>query len=181
MQNLSNATTTRFNWIRYQKKSSKNVKKTFFPSLTPSTVLLKMAKDICVATGKIISSLLYFPPFAASHSRTWTFFSIPFLYPCVCCDVSEKEFSYEMGNFFLLSNHHHSKFCICIMKWYHWHCVKLNMLSGGNANKFYTHRWKWNISNNMKFYPLKNTRLHSHAQHPCDDDWLRDFFTFLRA
>lgn len=132
MQNLSNATRTRFQLNSIPEKNSKNVKKVFLPFLSLRTLLLYLLlyeekEEICVATGKIISSHSDFPPLPYSESFSYTFLLFLlcyFLHPCVCY-MSEKRFSsFEISG----AISHLPTYILHIfplMKWYHEHSFEI--------------------------------------------------------
>lgn len=124
MQNPSNATTTRFQLNSIPEKNSKNVKKVFL-SLSPSAHCCCMStkKKICVATGKLYHHSDFPPlPHVFRFLLCYLFTSVCLL--CVRQRLSSRYFSNIRANFSPPMR------TPSIMKWYHEHCVKSNMLHG---------------------------------------------------
>lgn len=166
MQNLSNATTTRFQLNSIPEKNSKNVKKVFSAFLPPHAVAVPCAireerRDMR-GNGENYIITFWLPSLATLVFFVYIFIFSVLLFTSVCLLRVRKRFS--SLNIQAISTSH-PMHIFPLMKWYHEHSfeIKHDFFFGGEYTNKNSHRWKWNISNIMKFYPLTNNYKHTRS------------------
>lgn len=135
MQNLSNATTTRFQLNSIPEKNSKNVKKVFSAFLPPHAVAVPCAireerRDMR-GNGENYIITFWLPSLATLVFFVYIFIFSVLLFTSVCLLRVRKRFS--SLNIQAISTSH-PMHIFRLMKWYHEHSfeIKYDFFSGGN-------------------------------------------------